>query len=148
MSATLPVLGSVAPDFTAVGSDGTHVALRDLLAKGAVALFFYPGDDTPGCNRQLSAVRDDLTTFRDAGIQPFGVNPASVDRHASYATKFGFGFPLLSDPDREIASAYGALKDDGKGIQRSVFGIARDGTIRFAARGAPLPGDVIAALEA
>jgi peroxiredoxin Q/BCP len=148
VSASLPEIGSVAPDFTATGSDGARVSLRNLLARGAVALFFYPGDDTPGCNRQLSAVRDDLTTFRDAGVQPFGVNPATVERHASYAAKFEFGFPLLSDPDRAIAAAYGALKEDGKGIQRSVFGIARDGTIRFAARGAPLPGDVIAALEA
>jgi thioredoxin-dependent peroxiredoxin len=148
MSTPLPELGSVAPDFSATTHEGARVTLSELLAHGAVALFFYPGDDTPGCNRQLSAVRDDLATFRAAGIQPFGVNPAEVGRHASYAAKFAFGFPLLSDGDRTIAAAYGALKDDGKGIQRSVIGVAADGTIRFAARGAPLPGDVIAALEA
>jgi thioredoxin-dependent peroxiredoxin len=148
MIASLPELGSIAPDFTAMASDGSRITLRNLLMHGPVALFFYPGNDTPGCNRQLSAVRDDLTTFRAAGIQPFGVNPAEVGSHAAYAAKFAFGFPLLSDPDRAIAAAYGALREDRKGIQRSVFGIGRDGTIRFAARGAPPPGDVIAALEA
>ena len=112
-----------------------------------MALFFYPGDDTPGCNRQLSAVRDDLATFRTAGIQPFGVNPAGVESHAKYATKFEFNFPLLTDPDRTIAGAYGALKENGKSIQRSVLGIGRDGTIRYATRGAPPPSEVIAALE-
>jgi peroxiredoxin Q/BCP len=86
-----------------------------------------------------------MTRFQKAGMRPLGVNPAGVESHAKYAAKMKFGFPLLSDPDRAIAAAYGALKDDGKGIQRSVYGIARDGTIVYAARGAPPPADVIAA---
>ena len=49
--------------------------------------------------------------------------------------------------DSAIAAAYGAVKEDGRKIQRSVIGIGRDGTIRFATRGAPPPGEVIAALE-
>ena len=87
-----------------------------------------------------------MTQFRNAGVQPLGVNPASVDAHARYAAKMKFGFPLLSDADRAIARAYGAVKVDGTHIQRTVYGIARDGTIAFAARGAPRPADVIAAL--
>jgi peroxiredoxin Q/BCP len=88
-----------------------------------------------------------MAEFRSAGIQPLGVNPADADSHAHYAEKFGFGFPLLSDPDRAIARAYGALKEDGRGIQRTVYGIGRDGRIRFAARGAPPPAELIAALR-
>jgi peroxiredoxin Q/BCP len=148
VSTALPAVGSVAPDFSASADDGSPVSLRELLESGAVALFFYPGDDTPGCNKQLCAVRDELSEFRNAGIQPFGVNPAGIASHAKYAAKFGFDFPLLVDEDSAIAAAYGAVKDDGRKIQRSVIGIARDGTIRFATRGAPPPGEVIAALEA
>ena len=147
MNTALPALGSKAPDFSATANDGSPVSLRELLESGAVALFFYPGDDTPGCNRQLSAVRDDLTAFRDAGIQPFGVNPAGIASHAKYAAKFAFNFPLLVDTDSAIASSYGAVKEDGRKIQRTVIGIGRDGTVRFATRGAPPPGEVIAALE-
>ena len=147
MTTELPAIGSIAPDFSATAHDGSPVSLRELLAEGAVALFFYPGDDTPGCNRQLCAVRDDLAEFRAAGVQPFGVNPAGIASHAKYASKFGFDFPLLVDDGSAIAAAYGAVKDDGRKIQRSVIGIGRDGTIRFAARGAPPPGEVIAALE-
>jgi peroxiredoxin Q/BCP len=143
----LPAIGSRAPDFKATANDGSTVSLHELLEHDAVALFFYPGDDTPGCNRQLSAVRDDLKDFRDAGIQPFGVNPAGIESHAKYVTKFEFNFPLLVDSGSAIAAAYGAVKDDGKKIQRTVIGIGRDGTIRFATRGAPPPGEVIAALE-
>lgn len=85
--------------------------------------------------------------FREAGVQPFGVNPAGVEAHARYAGKFEFGFPLLSDPDRALAAAYGALKEDGRGIQRTVYAIDRDGTIAFAARGAPPPAEVVAAVR-
>ena len=74
-----------------------------------------------------------------------GVNPAGVESHASYAAKLGLPFPLLSDADRAVASAYRALKPDGRGIQRTVYGIRSDGTIAFAARGAPAPNDIIAA---
>ena len=91
-------------------------------------------------------MRDELSRFLDAGVRPFGVNPAGVASHAHYADKMQFGFPLLSDPDRAIARAYGALKEDGRGIQRTVYGIRRDGSIAFAARGAPPPAEVVAAL--
>jgi thioredoxin-dependent peroxiredoxin len=93
-------------------------------------------------------VRDEIEKFKAAKLQPFGVNPASVDGHKGYADKFQFNFPLLSDPDRAIASAYHALKDDGKGIQRTVYVIGKDGTIRFAQRGAPAVADIVAAVNA
>ena len=52
----------------------------------------------------------------------------------------------LADPDRAIAEAYAALKEDGRGIQRTVYVIGRDGTVRFARRGAPPPDDIVAAV--
>jgi len=88
-----------------------------------------------------------MTKFTKAGIQPFGVNPAGVDSHHSYVEKMGFTFPLLSDPERAIARAYAALKDDGKGIQRTVYVIGREGTVRFAQRGAPPVDDIVAAVN-
>jgi peroxiredoxin Q/BCP len=90
-------------------------------------------------------VRDEIAKFQAAKMQPFGVNPASVDSHQGYVEKFRFNFPLLSDPERAIAEAYRALKDDGKGIQRTVYVIGRDGTVRFAQRGAPPVEDIVRA---
>ncbi|OLB15671.1 MAG: hypothetical protein AUH07_02570 [Gemmatimonadetes bacterium 13_2_20CM_70_9] len=92
-------------------------------------------------------MRDEMAKFEKAGIQPFGVNPAGVASHANYVSKFRFNFPLLSDPDRAIARAYRALKDDGQGIQRSVYVVRRDGTIAFAQRGAPAVDDIVAPLS-
>ena len=90
-------------------------------------------------------MRDEISEFRKAGVQPVGVNPASVAAHAKYAAKMQFGVPLLSDADRSIAEAYHALKLGGFGIQRTVYVVDRDGTIAFAARGAPPPSEIIAA---
>ncbi len=87
-----------------------------------------------------------MMSFVNAGALPFGVNPAPVEAHARYAEKMEFDFPLLSDADRAVSREYGALKEDGQGIQRTVYAIKRDGSIAFAARGSPAPADILAAL--
>ena len=89
-----------------------------------------------------------MTKFANAGIQPFGVNPASTDSHRSYVEKMRFNFPLLSDPERAIARAYHAVKEDGKGIARTVYVVGKDGTVQFAQRGAPPVDEIVAAVEA
>ena len=90
-------------------------------------------------------MRDEIAKFTKARIQPLGVNPASVDSHRGYVEKMRFNFPLLSDSERTIARAYHALKEDGKGIQRTVYVIGPDGTVRFAQRGAPPVDDIVGA---
>ena len=90
-------------------------------------------------------MRDEIAKFQTAKMQPLGVNPASIESHQSYVEKFRFNFPLLSDPERAIARAYHALKDDGRGIQRTVYVIGSDGTVRFAQRGAPPVDDIVGA---
>jgi peroxiredoxin Q/BCP len=90
-------------------------------------------------------VRDEIKKFQSAKMQPFGVNPASIESHRGYVEKMQFNFPLLSDPERTIAGAYNALKEDGLRIQRTVYVIGRDGTVRFAERGAPPVDDIVRA---
>ena len=147
MSDLLPV-GTKAPAFSAAASDGKTYQLSDLLKRGPVALILYPGNNTPGCNRQLAAVRDDLAQFTKRGIQPLGVNPAAVESHARYSEKMKFNFPILSDPDQTIARAYHALKEDDQHIQRSVYLVGQDGTIVFAQRGAPPVSEIVAVVPA
>ena len=91
-------------------------------------------------------MRDEIERFRNAGAQPAGVNPADVESHAAYADAMRLGFPLLSDPDRAIARAYGALKADGRGIERTVYAIRSDGIVAFGVRGAPPMSEILAAL--
>jgi peroxiredoxin Q/BCP len=89
-----------------------------------------------------------MTRFEQAGLQPFGVNPASVESHQKYVEKMRFTFPLFSDADRAIAGRYNALKEDGRGIARTVYVVRQDGTIAFAERGAPPPAAIVASVSA
>jgi peroxiredoxin Q/BCP len=91
-------------------------------------------------------VRDEIKDFDAVLVQPFGVNPASIPSHQRYAAKFRFPFPLLSDAERTVASAYGALKPDGSGVIRTVVLVGKDGTIRFAERGAPKTARILSGL--
>ncbi len=82
-------------------------------------------------------MRDEIQTYTDHNVRPFGVNPALAERHKAYAENLGLPFPLLSDPDRAISAAYGSLKPIVPGIARSVCLIDRDGTVLYAQAGAP-----------
>jgi thioredoxin-dependent peroxiredoxin len=82
-------------------------------------------------------VRDEISQFEEYDVRPLGVNPASVQSHASYAAKLRLPFPLLSDPELAVARAYGAVKPDGDKVARSVCLIDYDGTILFSQSGAP-----------
>ena len=87
-------------------------------------------------------MRDEQTQYLRHKVTTLGMNPASVASHEDYKKLFEFNFELASDPDRAIAGAYGALKADGRGIQRTVYLVGTDGRVAFAQRGAP-PADAI-----
>ena len=93
-------------------------------------------------------MRDEIQTYTDHQIRPFGVNPATVESHASYASKLGLPFPLLSDLNLEISRSYGALKPDGRGIARSVYLIDQNGRVLYSQAGAPGAAVVLEGLEA
>ena len=92
-------------------------------------------------------MRDEIETYEAKGVRPFGVNPASVEKHRGYAAKLNLPFPLISDPGSTIARAYQATHPFGIAIARTVYLIGRDGAIRFAARGAPGPDLSLASLD-
>ena len=91
-------------------------------------------------------MRDEQSRYQAKGVTTLGINPASVASHEKYDEGFGFGFPLVSDPEREAARAFHALKPDGKGILRTVYLIGRDAHILFAMRGAPAIDAILAPL--
>jgi thioredoxin-dependent peroxiredoxin len=92
-------------------------------------------------------VRDEIQSYSEHNIRPFGVNPASAERHAAYAEKLRLPFPLLSDPDQAISRAYGSVKPLMPGIARSVCLIDRDGTVLYTQSGAPGAAIILESLE-
>lgn len=76
------------------------------------------------------------------------INPASIKSHQNYCDKKGFGFPILSDPAREVIGAYDCRKTFLKGVTRTVYAIDPDGRIIFAERGQANLQDVMSAIKA
>jgi peroxiredoxin Q/BCP len=77
-------------------------------------------------------------------VEVFGVNPQDARKHSNFRSKFQFPFPLLVDQGQKVAKAYHA---NGPIVKRTVYLIGRDGKLRFARRGMPAPGEVLAAAE-
>lgn len=125
-------IGDRAPDFTLPATGGGTVSLSALAGR-PVVLVFYPGDDTPVCTKQLNSYNDDLGRFSDLDAQVLGISAQGLESHERFATKHGFGFPLLSDPDKVVAAAYGTLGPIGF-PRRSVFIVDGEGIIRYAHR--------------
>jgi peroxiredoxin Q/BCP len=108
--AALLKTGDMAPGFSTdmiVGDQTQPVKLSDFRGK-TVILYFYPKDNTPGCTREACAFRDGYAKFREAGIVVLGCSIDSADSHRAFIKKYGLPFPLLLDPGKKIATAYGA----------------------------------------
>jgi thioredoxin-dependent peroxiredoxin len=126
--------GTQAPAFTLTADDGRKVRLADLKGKPAV-VYFYPKDDTPGCTREACAFRDQQSKLQELGAVVLGISPDSVESHEKFRDKYSLNFPLLSDPDHEVAEKYGAWREKnmyGKqsmGIQRSTYLIDPEGKV-------------------
>jgi peroxiredoxin Q/BCP len=102
--------GQVAPPFSTQMVEGdqvTPVSLADLSGR-TVILYFYPKDDTPGCTKEACAFRDGFARFQAAGIVVLGCSVQDADSHRAFIAKYHLPFPLLLDPDKKIATKYGA----------------------------------------
>lgn len=149
--ATSPLLGKMAPAFELQDQSGNVVSSASLKGKPYV-LYFYPKDNTPGCTQESCDFRDEERNFRAAGVTILGVSPDSVKSHAGFASKFELPFPLLSDPEKQLAQAYGvwALKKNyGKeywGIVRSTFFVDKNGKVASEWRQVKVKGHAAAVL--
>jgi len=126
--------GSSAPDFTLTADDGTQVSLSDFRGQ-KIVLYFYPKADTLGCTRQACAIRDVYPKIEAGDSVVIGISPDPPDRLVKFREKHNLPFILLSDPDHQVAEAYGAWGEKkmfGKtyeGIIRSHFAIDEEGRL-------------------
>jgi peroxiredoxin Q/BCP len=133
---------------------GDDITLSDLRGR-TIILYFYPRDDTPGCTKQASGLRDVYGELQERGATVLGVSPDTEASHVKFREKYGLPFPLLADPDHQVAELYGVWVEKnmyGKksmGIKRSTFVIDEAGNVAKAMRGVSPEGHadkVLAAL--
>ncbi|NMG09521.1 thioredoxin-dependent thiol peroxidase [Brasilonema sp. UFV-L1] len=131
-----PQLGQKAPDFSTINQDGNQVSLGDFSGQWVV-LYFYPKDDTPGCTTEAKDFTELNSEFSKLGVKILGISPDSQKSHCKFINKHNLSITLLSDPEHQVAEAYGVWrlkKFMGKeymGVERSTFLIAPDQTIGY-----------------
>ncbi len=129
--------GDKAPAFSLPDADGNKVSLADFKGR-RVIVYFYPAASTPGCTKQACAFRDNLRDLDEAGIDVVGISPDPPAKLAKFRDAEKLTFPLLSDPERAVLTAWGAYGEKqmyGKTVQgviRSTFVVDEKGKIAAA----------------
>ncbi len=129
--------GDPAPDFTLTDDTGSEVTLSGLRGR-QVIVYFYPAAMTPGCTTQACDFTDSLDSLKAAGYEVVGISPDPPAKLAAFREQDQLTITLLSDPDREVLTAYGAFGEKklyGKvvqGVIRSTVVVDEEGTVRLA----------------
>jgi peroxiredoxin Q/BCP len=145
--------GDRVPSFELEDQSGERVSSAALEGEPYV-LYFYPKDDTPGCTVEACGFRDSLPNFTARGVRVIGISPDSVQSHARFREKHGLTFTLLSDPEKQLAQAFGVWvpkQNYGReymGIERSTFIVDPKGVVHRAWKGVRVPGHVDQVLDA
>jgi peroxiredoxin Q/BCP len=113
--------GERAPEFTLPDETATDRSLTELLSSGAIVLYFYPADFTPGCTRQACVLRDLHTEIQRAGLRVVGISPQSPESHAKFRAKYNLPFVLLSDQHKAVIKMYGVNGPLGIGVRRASY---------------------------
>ena len=129
--------GDAAPDFSLATDNGDRLSLKDLRGR-KVVLYAYPAAMTPGCNTQACDFRDSLASLQAAGYEVVGISPDKPAKLAKFREHDAITFPLVSDEDKSVLTAYGAFGEKQNygrtvmGVIRSTFVIDENGTIEKA----------------
>nr|WP_314075449.1 thioredoxin-dependent thiol peroxidase [uncultured Roseococcus sp.] len=129
-----PALGEEAPGFTLAASGGRTVSSASLKGEPYL-LYFYPKASTPGCTTQACGIQEALPALGKTGLTVIGVSPDAMPAIEKFAKKYDLTFPLASDPEHQLAEAYGTWVEKqfmGRkymGFERSSFLVDRNGKV-------------------
>ena len=129
-------VGQKAPDFTLYDSGKQETKLSDSKGKNVV-LAFYPGAFTGVCTTEMCTFRDRFDSFNSSNAQVFGISVDGIFAQKAFSDANNLNFPLLSDYNREVVTAYGVALPNFAGMdgytasQRAVFVIDKEGVIKF-----------------
>ncbi len=128
--------GDKAPLFTLKSSEGEDVSLADFQGKKNVVVLFFPLAYTGVCTDELCHVRDNLADYNNLDAEVLAISVDSFFTLKEFKKAQNYNFNLLSDFNKETATAYGALYDEFFGMKgvakRSAFVVDKEGTIQYA----------------
>ena len=128
--------GDTAPDFKAKNQNGELISLASYKGK-KVILYFYPKDNTPGCNNEACDFRDNYQALQSKGFEVIGVSPDDEKKHQKFIEKFNLPFHLIADTDKAVHQKYGTwglkkfMGREYDGTHRTTFVINENGVIEL-----------------
>ncbi|MBX3414414.1 MAG: peroxiredoxin [Pirellulales bacterium] len=123
--------GDKAPDFTLAGSDGKTYNLKDFAGKQTVVLAWFPKAFTPGCTKECKAFKEQGDAMRKFDVAYFTASCDTAELNQKFAEELSVDYPILSDHDSSVATAYGVVNEERKVPFRWTFYIGEDGKILY-----------------
>ena len=120
--------GDPAPDFELRGSDGRWHRLRDFKNLDTVVLAWFPKAFTGACTKECASIGSSRGVLSGFKARYFGASVDTPDTNRAFAASLGIDYPILSDPGKGVARAYGVLGASGF-PSRWTFFIGKDGRI-------------------
>jgi peroxiredoxin Q/BCP len=121
-------VGDPAPDFTLQASDGKTYKLSDFKGKQAVVLAWFPKAFTQGCTIECKSLAANGDKIRKFNVSYFMASVDAVEENTKFAASEKADFPMLADPTKATATAYGVLNERGM-ASRWTFYIDKSGKI-------------------
>jgi peroxiredoxin 2/4 len=142
-STAIPLIGSVAPSFTAQSTKGEVTFPGESVSTWKI-LFSHPRDFTPVCSSELLELAQKQEEFKKLGVQIFVVSTDALDQHKDWVNSLNtvkykdrapvaIDFPLIDDQNKKIATLYGMLHEDASTTRtvRGVFIVDPNDKIRY-----------------
>ena len=124
-------VGDKAPDFKLQGSDGKTYALEQFKGKSAVVVAWFPKAFTGGCTKECKSLRANSKAMKELDVAYFTASVDTPELNKKFAESLDLDYPILSDPDKSVAKAYGVLMPPPRGFaNRWTFYIDKDGIIK------------------
>ncbi len=128
-AAETPKVGDMAPDFRLKGSDGKTYSLADFKGKKGVVLAWFPKAFTGGCTAECKSMKTSGEELKATSVAYFTASVDQPEENAKFAESLGLDYPILSDPEKSAAKAYGVLNARGM-ADRWTFYIDKNGVIK------------------
>ena len=123
------IVGDAAPDFSLAGSDGETHSLKDYQDKQVVVVAWFPKAFTGGCTAECKSLKEKGEKIREFDVAYFTASCDDAEKNKAFAESLGLDYPILSDPEKKVAEAYGVVHPGRDVPERWTFYIGKDGKI-------------------